>query len=80
MTSREVDSDRREAGSDQREVGSDQREAAVEEGTDADRCATCGREIDPSDWHPVATRFTSDDGFRMLTFCSHDCRRAWTEE
>ncbi|NHN42754.1 hypothetical protein G9C85_14100 [Halorubellus sp. JP-L1] len=66
MTEREIDSDRRHRPDDGL--------------VDTERCASCGREIDPSDWHPVATQYTSDDEFQILAFCGPECREDWTEE
>lgn len=43
-------------------------------GTRRVACATCGSAIDPTAWHPVATRTDDDDEFHLLVFCSVECR------
>lgn len=41
-------------------------------------CANCGRQIDTTEWHPLATRM--DDGnFQVYAFCSDDCRAEWAD-
>lgn len=48
-----------------------------EEQADAvERCTVCGREIDPTTWHPVATHFDDDGEFHLRVFCSVECRTA----
>ncbi|WP_432419600.1 DUF7576 family protein [Halobacterium zhouii] len=41
------------------------------------RCEVCGTEVDPTGWHPVATRVDDNDEFHLYTFCSDECRRKW---
>lgn len=43
-------------------------------------CENCGREIDPADWHPVATEVDEDDSFHLYTFCCEACRDEWQAE
>lgn len=43
-------------------------------------CAQCGAGIDVSEWHPAATIEDWDEGFRVLSFCSEECREAWQDE
>jgi len=45
--------------------------------TDLTECVVCGARIDPTAWHPVATRF-DDDEFQLFAFCDADCRTEWT--
>lgn len=45
----------------------------------AEVCSTCGVRIDPTDWHPVATRVDEDGDFHLYTFCSTDCRTEWEQ-
>ena len=42
-------------------------------------CAICGTRIDPTAWHPVATRVDGDDEFHLVTFCSDGCRDVWED-
>lgn len=58
----------------------ERRDASTDAGADATRCAACGAVVDPSDWHPVATRFDDDGEFHLLTFCCEGCRSAWQSE
>ena len=44
------------------------------------RCDACGRRIDPTAWHPVATRFDDDGEFHLFAFCRAACRDAWRDD
>ena len=37
-------------------------------------CANCGKRIDTSEWHPLATRVDDDGNFTVYAFCSDRCR------
>ncbi|WP_425492963.1 DUF7576 family protein [Halohasta litorea] len=51
-----------------------------QEVVDPTECATCGKTIDPSAWHPVATLFDDEGDFHLFTFCSVICRNRWVEK
>ena len=41
-------------------------------------CANCGAAVEPSEWHPVATR--PDGSPSVFLFCRRACRTAWLDE
>jgi hypothetical protein len=65
---------------DERETDADA--ARTDDSERADRpksCAHCGKRIDTTEWHPVAT--VDDDGaFRVYAFCDEDCRDEWIDD
>jgi hypothetical protein len=52
-------------------------------GTSAElsNCAICGRRIDVTKWHRLATETDEDDVLRVYAFCSRECyeRRTATD-
>lgn len=41
------------------------------------RCASCGKEIDIKEWHPLVTRTNNDGSFQVYAFCDGNCREKW---
>jgi len=41
------------------------------------QCANCGRRIDTTEWHPLATERDDDGDFNVYAFCSEHCRDEW---
>ena len=44
---------------------------------DPEVCATCGDEIDGSEWHPVRATRDENGEFRIYAFCSEECLEKW---
>lgn len=42
-------------------------------------CHVCGADVNPTAWHPVATRTDDEGEFHLHLFCSLACRREWED-
>lgn len=40
-------------------------------------CATCGTRLAPGRWHPTIGHTDTDGAYRIIRFCSDECRDDW---
>ncbi len=49
----------------------------TDQGDTPTHCGTCGTRLDAGSWHPTVGQTDPDGTYRILRFCSDECRRRW---